>query len=283
MADLNPNPNTSNKVNQTLDQSTPTYPPLVVSPLDFHPSPPTLLHPTNQTLPQAPPPHPPHQVLPHSLLPPHHHTHEPTEIPSPSARAPLHIQTLPKPTTMASSSSGKHPRYHGIRCRSGKWVSEIREPRKTKRIWLGTFPTPEMAAAAYDVAALALKGTNIALNFPSFIGLYPVPPSTSAIDIRTAAATAAAALRKNSDTMESPKMGQMQKHEGDDMMSSTSLASSVRDFIDEEELFQMPNLLADMAEGMLMSPPRMNDSPPSDYDDSPGNSDRGEGRLWSYY
>ncbi|XP_011033804.1 PREDICTED: ethylene-responsive transcription factor ERF026-like [Populus euphratica] len=171
-----------------------------------------------------------------------------------------------------SSSSKRHPLYRGIRSRSGKWVSEIREPRKTTRIWLGTFPKPEMAAAAYDVAVLALKGTDAVLNFPNSVGTYPVPASTSPTDIRNAA-NAAAALKK----AEMSYNEALDEQRRNDCAVGTFLESGGEEFVDEEALFDMPNLLVDMAGGMLLSPPRITSSPS---DDSQGTSD-GES-LWSY-
>ncbi|CAI0404213.1 unnamed protein product [Linum tenue] len=174
---------------------------------------------------------------------------------------------LPPPSSSPTSpSSGKHPAYRGIRARSGKWVSEIREPKKTTRIWLGTYPTPEMAAAAYDVAALALKGPTAPLNFPNSIISYPIPASPSASDIRAAAAKAA--------------LARLPKPEIKVVVVKEKEEEEEEEFMDVDELLNMPNLLVDMAGGMMVSPPRMDT--PSSIHDSPDNSDAGDS-LWSYH
>ncbi|EEF51447.1 ethylene-responsive transcription factor ERF026 [Ricinus communis] len=217
-----------------------------------------------------------------NATPPQEDQPHPIQVPEPGLLHPEE-QTNPSPRPVrspgaSSGQTGRHPIYRGIRCRSGKWVSEIREPRKTTRIWLGTYTTPEMAAAAYDVAALALKGPDTALNFPESILSYPIPISTSATDIRAAAASAAAARQPNQETVSNPDGGRDEaKWKAATSSSGTSRFESDQEFIDEEAFLNFPNLLVDMAGAMMVSPPRIN-TPSSD--DSPRNSDA-EG-LWSY-
>ncbi|KAM7265499.1 hypothetical protein ACFE04_003182 [Oxalis oulophora] len=155
-----------------------------------------------------------------------------------------------------SSSAGRHPIYRGIRRRSnGKWVSEIREPKTPNRIWLGTFPTPEMAAIAYDVASRALKGEHAELNFPNSAASFPLPDSRSPRDIQAAAASAAAAYGAAKDAL---SQGDMVTKE-DTVVPVEALSPNYDDlFIDEKLLFDFPNVLADMSEGiLLLQPPHL--------------------------
>lgn len=94
-------------------------------------------------------------------------------------------------------------------------------------------PTAEMAARAHDVAALALKGRNACLNFVDSASILPLPDSMSIADIQRKAAEAANLFRP-------AKSSQQSQHCA---------------YTDEETVFEMPMLLSDMAEGLLLPPP----------------------------
>nr|AGR40689.1 C-repeat binding factor 9 [Medicago truncatula] len=107
-----------------------------------------------------------------------------------------------KPAGRKKFKETRHPVYRGVRKRNfDKWVCEMREPNKKTRIWLGTFPTAEMAARAHDVAAMALRGRYACLNFADSVWRLPIPASAEAKDIQRAAAEAAEAFRPDKTLM----------------------------------------------------------------------------------
>nr|QBH72625.1 CBF [Artemisia annua] len=138
----------------------------------------------------------------------------------------------------------RHPVYRGVRKRaSGKWVCEVREPNKKTRVWLGTYPTADMAARAHDVAVLAMRGRSACLNFADSLWRLPIPQSSNVKDIQKAAVKAAEAFRSvNNDVT--------LIEERNDVKENHVI------YMDDDVVFGMQGFFADMAEGMMLPPPK---------------------------
>ena len=153
----------------------------------------------------------------------------------------------------------RHPVYKGVRQRNGKWVSELRQPNnKNARVWLGTFAHPDMAAIAYDVAALAFKGDSTSLNFPNAATSFPRLNSRTC-SVRAIQFAATQAAEKHFSCVESQQLQREGSGSGSFSLDddSSEFSSQGRFFWDEEEVFNMPELLNCMAEALIITPPAL--------------------------
>lgn len=163
----------------------------------------------------------------------------------------------------------RHPTYKGVRQRNGKWVCEIRQPNNNKsRLWLGTFASPDMAAMAHDVAALAFKGDSASLNFPHSASSLPrLNHRTSSLrSIQFAAMEAAEKLLVHggvaksispvelSDDVEGCEI-ELEEKLGEE--EKVAIGRSTSEYWDEEEVFNMPLLMDSMAEALMVTPPSL--------------------------
>ncbi|CAI7918032.1 unnamed protein product [Closterium sp. NIES-53] len=185
-------------------------------------------------------------AMPQSLIRPFPPPPHEAPLSAPTASyAPVPPCALPAPASAAASPhrcpppsfqelAARTPRYKGVRQRKwGRWVSEIREPRRRSRIWLGSYSSAEEAARVYDMAARMLRGDAAgSLNFPDSHQDVPLPPAIAESLVRVCQEVAEDAARAEGGGGKGGNAEQRsfraEALSSDSLVSPLSLASATR-------------------------------------------------------
>ncbi|XP_076930273.1 ethylene-responsive transcription factor CRF2-like [Bidens hawaiensis] len=151
-------------------------------------------------------------------------------------------KTPVKKVNRAVNSSGK--KFRGVRQRPwGKWATEIRDPMRRVRLWLGTYDTAEEAAMVYDHAAIKLRGPHALTNFT--VTVPPTEPEKKPESVSSCCNSGSpkSVLRYESSSAESTLNDNVGKED-----EPSGFESFNPHFFDSAELLSFPDVIPDIFE-----------------------------------